>query len=516
MKEVWRENLYKYGFFLTDNSDASIADVDCADWICLCYNRWKLYVHKLQQAFHDQSGTSEIFLIGHAYNPFTMETDERVIIKNLLDKSACENDFFDYLDQLTGSFSLIVHANDRTSVFSDCAGMYGANYSVFEGRIYISSHFQMIADVLRLEEDPYITSMKRSRTWTLYGHYLPHDLTAYTQVKRVLPNVETVIKDGVVSLKRYYPRRQYRESSEAEYPEIVRQAGEILHNSMRLISEKWEKPAVSLTGGMDSKTTLACANGIQDKFSYYSYISLPREETDALAAHEICRQLDLPHEIIHIRTGEDAGLHEQVKALLRRHYGYLGNPHDNDVDKRIALIREFGYSIEVKSWVSEVARASRYGKYRKRKFAKKPTPRMLTSMYKIFLWNRKDARMTDRHFRDYLEKTGLLDRLARWNYPWTEFFVWEIVFGGWGGLALTGEHMVSNNVTVPYNNRALLDLMLKAPLEKRRTDTLHRDIIEYMDKRVNETGISVVNGNETTFRAICERLYFDIHSHIPF
>ena len=124
--------------------------------------------------------------------------------------------------------------------------------------------------------------------------------------------------------------------------------------------------------------------------------------------------------------------------------------------------------------------------------------------------------MTDRHFRDYLEKTGLLDRLARWNYPWTEFFVWEIVFGCWGGLALTGEHMVSNNVTVPYNNRALLDLMLKAPLEKRRTDTLHRDIIEYMDKRVNETGISVVNGNETTFRAICERLYFDIHSHIPF
>lgn len=74
---------------------------------------------------------------------------------------------------------------------------------------------------------------------------------------------------------------------------------------------------------------------------------------------------------------------------------------------------------------------------------------------------------------------------------------------------------LSNDITVPFNNRALLDIMLRTPLEKRKTDALHKDIIKTMDERLFNLGIHVVNGNETHKRAVCERIYYEINTHLP-
>ena len=57
---------------------------------------------------------------------------------------------------------------------------------------------------------------------------------------------------------------------------------------MKLIHKKWDKPAISLTGGCDSKTTLACTKGEYENYNYFSYISNDSEEVDAIAAKKIC------------------------------------------------------------------------------------------------------------------------------------------------------------------------------------------------------------------------------------
>ena len=75
--------------------------------------------------------------------------------------------------------------------------------------------------------------------------------------------------------------------------------------------------------------------------------------------------------------------------------------------------------------------------------------------------------------------------------------------------------MLTNEITVPYNNRALLDMMLRTPLKKRMNDQLHKDMIRHMDKRIEELGIHVVNGNETKKRELIERVYFDINNLLP-
>ena len=512
----WNESLYTFGYCLTKDPERIIRQIpESTGWRREAVGAFTLLVHPAQRYHRISTENAVWILVGHACNPFTMEKDETDILRHLSGLPFGSEEYRDYFDQLTGVFFFAVIRPDSVTACCDCAGMLGANYALINGQPCFSAYSQLIADAYALKEDLYVTKLKKSRFFHWYGWYLPGDLTPYAEVKRIVPNTEVTV-GKTVSVFRFYPRKPYRECSAAEYEQQTAQIGRILYNSLKLTAEKWERPAISLTGGTDSKTTLACAADLQKRFRYFSYISLPREQTDAFAARDICKALGLRHTVYQIDPNPDSYPdYATVSRLLERHYSYLGKANPNDICKRISLKEQIDFDVEVKSWVSEVGRASRYEKYRKTSFPKRIRPRMLTSMYKIFAFDRGNALRTDKKNREYLDKTGLADAIRRTNYPWPEFFVWEIVFGGWGGLALTGEHMLTNEITVPYNNRVLLDLMLRVPLEKRMHDRLHKDVMNRMDPRIEALGIHVINGNETKKRALAERFYFDIHNLLP-
>ena len=219
-----------------------------------------------------------------------MEKDEMEILRRLSGLEQGSEAYRDYFDQLTGVFFFAVIRQDSVIATCDCAGMLGANCACIDGKPCFSAYSQLIADVYGLKEDPYVTKLKKSKLFHWYGWYLPGDLTPYAEVKRIVPNTEVTVGTAS-SVYRFYPRKPYSEIPESDYAEKVLEIGSILHNNLQLIAEKWDRPAISLTGGTDSKTTLACANGIQDRFDYFSYVSLPREQTDASAARDICKAL---------------------------------------------------------------------------------------------------------------------------------------------------------------------------------------------------------------------------------
>lgn len=115
---------------------------------------------------------------------------------------------------------------------------------------------------------------------------------------------------------------------------------------------------------MDSKTSLACANGLYDSFHYYSYITMPGDKPDADAAHIIAGHLGIPHDIYTVSENDvDFENIEIARAvLMHNNGGYKVN--ENDVRKReylrLLCESENGFDVEVKSWVSEIARANYY------------------------------------------------------------------------------------------------------------------------------------------------------------
>lgn len=513
-----RGDLFIRGFLLTDAPDVGDEGYPFyGAWHAAQVGRFRLRVHPAEGWHVVEREGRHLFLVGHAYDPFEMEHDERRILERVAEAmSVGKRQALDVIDQLTGLFVLGVVEGDRLLVVGDCSGMKYACYASVGGHVYVASHMELIADVCAVTEDPYVRRLTQSR-WYPYmmGAYLPGDLTAFEEVKRLSPNTYVEFEGQRAAVHRFYPARPVKPAATREaYEALLDRAADVLQNTMALIPRKWARPAISLTGGRDSNTTFAAANGQYDRYTAFSYVSMPREQADAEAARRISEAFGVPH--VTYRIPKDAAElehFEEYTAILRHNYGRIGRTRENELRKRVALRRDHDFDVEVKSWIGETIRAYAYKYFGAQRLPASLKPRHYTSLYKIFLTERKLARDTDRRFAEYIEKTELKKHLH--NYDESDLFVWEMMHGGKCGLSIA-EMLFCHDITIPYNNRKLLDLLLAVPLEARIDDSHLVDLQRRMNSDLVEMGVYVKNLNETDRRAQVLNAYFRLHSALPF
>lgn len=507
------EKLYIRGFLLSNGKEDAEGYPFGGQWNAFSFGDQRLLVHPLQHAFVEEKDECRVALIGHAMNPFSMEYDERQILLECLDRIAeSEVQFWDYFNQLTGVFSFFIMRDGQIWIVDDPSGMQSTFFTVQNGDLFVSSHTMLLGELLDLEKDPYIEELTHYRFYPLLGDSLPGDRTQFVGLKRMTPNFCCIYSNGGVTLKRFFTPRQITGKSTEE---LAQDAGDIIHRTMLLIAQKWDRPAISVTGGCDSKTTLACANGAYDRFQYFSYSSSPAEQVDCEAAGKICQALGLKHIVYQIPESLPESKHiEQVSKILRWNSGDLADNNPNDVRKRIVLDEESDFDVEVKSWASEIGRAYFSKRFHGRTdFMSAPSGRACTTLYKFFLHNRRLVRKTDRVFDEFIREYYREDTES--PIPWYEQFFWEFRVPSWNGLVITGEHRYSSDVTIPYNNRLLLTLLLSTNIADRINDTLYEAIRNMYDPRIDRTGIKVTNLMHTKRREKMEDLYWILHSRFP-
>lgn len=473
----------------------------------------ELFVHPKLNCFENVTETTAYYLIGHAYDPFNMISDENALLEKVAIKGGDIDEILCEINKWTGLFTLLIFSDKDTFIVGDCCCMQAAYYGIVDDNLLICSHAQMVGDIYKIEPSGYVKKMTKYRFWQKYGLFLPGDCSQFDSVKRVVPNTYVCIKGGEIFVKRFFPVKENEEvKTEEEYNETINKIAALMHNNLELITEKWKAPAISMTGGMDSKTTVACANGLYDKFRYYSYVSMAGDKIDAEAASRIAESIGVTHNTYVISESDsDFPQADNIRKAIIRNYGYIGKPNENDVRKRAFFYDTKEFDVEVKSWVSEIGRANYYKKFGLKKMPKRLRPRDMTTMYKFFSYNRLSALKTDKIFKKYIVKTQFDDL---YNYDPSDMYLWEFRYGAWGGLVITSEHRVSYDITIPYNNRLIMKEFLKLPLEKRIKDIPHYDIIKLMNRKIDETGITIVNWNETEKRKKLERLYWFVNRHI--
>lgn len=516
----FREKLYCRGFLLTNRPETDTAGYPF-------YGNWNqqsltggftLYTHRDTTAYTLTAGQRQFFMAGHAYDPIRMLTDEVEILGVLADAlDAGEDAFWEAESDLTGIFCLGYIEGQRVVFTTDCAGMQLVYHGMVGKFLYLSSHSKLVADLCDLEQDPYVARLVSSRCYPYFGTWLPGDRSPFRELRRLQSNHAGICDDGEIRLRRYYPTRAIRPvEGDAEYEQVIRDLSGIMSRSMELIARKWpeRKVAISITGGHDSKTTFACANGCYDRFDYFSYISNDAEAVDAYAARDICAGLELPHTIYEIPR-ED-GVYPDLEAfrkVMECNAGCIGANNANDVRKRRYFSENCGFDIEVKSWVNEIGRARFYKRYNKKKFPAKLTPAYCRSLYKI-IFNPVLIHETNKVFEEYLARYYCGDVCDR--MPWPDLLYWEFIWGSGEGLFLTAEHRVSYEITIPFNNRRYLETMLRAPLQKRIDDCVPRDIVAFRNPKLAQCGISVKDVGYTDFRTVLERGYLEIFSKLGF
>lgn len=515
-----RPDLQRYvfgkGFLISDAMQINLTDYPFyGNWNVFSAGKFNIYVHDAAKAYLYTEGEKTVFLIGHAYNPYTKETDEQVIVQKIFADCKAEG-HSEYIDELTGVFVIGMTNGEMLRVELDCSGMQYGCYGKIGNNIYIASHMRLIGDICGLETADYVNRLIHYR-WYHYmmGNYLPGEITCFEEVKRIIPNT-TLTYDGKSFLvNRFYPNRELSMcSTVAQYDDVICEAADVLKSTMELIPQKWEHPSISLTGGIDSNTTFAAANGNYEKYESFSYVSMFRESVDAEAARTISDRFGVKHNIYTVpERNEEISDFDLLKLIFIHNDGKIGTFADSDTRKKAMLLRENVCDVEVKSWVSEAIRAYAYKYFGRKKMPKSLTSRNYTSLYKIFALNRRLVRETDEYFAEYLENTDLKSHL--FNYDESDFFVWEMMHGGKCGLNI-GVMKLAHDITIPYNNRKLIDLLLCVPLEKRISDQHHLDLKKRMNKELWDMGIRVVNLNETERRKKLANLYFTINSLLPF
>jgi len=507
-----QKHIFEKGFLITDAEIENENEFPFyGNWDKTVVGGFSFWLFRGVKLYTAVCGESTLFLIGHAYNPYSMDYEEDVILKKAAAAYGTE-DYQELLNELTGVYITGAVKPNGIEIQLDASGMQYGCYGEVEGRQYIASHMRLIGDICNLTTSDYVSRLVSYR-WYHYmmGNYMPGDITCFEGIKRIIPNTCVSLKNGEYSVTRFYPNKEIKMAeTEEEYAEVIAEGARVLKNTMALIAKKWSRPAISLTGGVDSNTTFAAANGLYGKFESFSYVAMYRESVDAEKAEEISSRFGVKHTTYQIPDSNDEVPDFALyRAIFEHNDGNIGRYKENDTRKKIVLINADTCEVEVKSWISETIRAYAYKYFGRTSYPKSLSPRNYTSIYKIFLLDRRLARETDGYFAEYIKNTDLKAHL--YNYDESDFFVWEMMHGGKCGLNI-GVMKQCHDITIPYNNRKWLDTLLRVPLEYRISDRHHMDMKKLMNEELYEMGIRVVNLNETKLRKRAINMYYVINS----
>lgn len=511
--------LFKRGWLLSKNSlNKSINEYPFyGNWKSLNLEGVYLYVYNTVKVCQVVYCGYKFFICGHCYNPFTMEYEEEKCLLRIAE-SIGKADFWDKVSEITGIFMLgWMDPKGNISVITDPSGMQSSYFGVFNGNFLVTSHCQILGDLYGLEINE-LTKELLNYKWyyRVMGPYLPGDMTQFDGVTRIVPNIVYTYncKNDKICHRRFYPLTNNPQvKNEQEYQEVIEKAANILKRGAELVIRKWEKPAISLTGGIDSNTTFAACNGHYDKYATFSYLSAHKETIDVQAAHIIADKFNTIHTIFNIpENSEDLKDFELKKMIINHNRGYIAPLKDNELRKRIYLETTLPYDVEVKSWVSETIRAYWYKHYN-RSTMPELSGKLFRNLYKIFITNRSLAHKIDEIFEAYINKYEYY-KISK-DYLPADLHYNEVTWGSWGGRNISDMKFYTD-ITILYNNRVFLDLLLRVPLEKRIKDQHHMDMKKYLNSDLYAMGIRVVNMKETLTRARLLNVVFTINMILPF
>lgn len=504
----YRDALFCRGYLITDDFSVNKETYPFYDqWNVEKVKNFRLFIHQNQDYTLYEDNDIAYLIIGHAYNPFNMVYDENILLKQCAEAyTVGKPKMFECINEWTGIFALYIFDKNVLAV-QDCAGIKSVYYGNIGGKTIFTSHPQLIADLYDLKMDPFISELVSNRYYNIGNRYLPGNLSPFKELRRIGANVyleETA--DGEIHIQRFFPVMPHPELvSEKEYDESIEKAFNILHNGIELATKKWDNAYISLSGGTDSKTTLACANGCYDKLSYYSFQSKDTEIVDSEAAHRICDKIGLTHKIYKIQSeNEQVEDFDILKEIIYHSFGYVRGLADHEVRKHIYFYRQNEIGVEIKSWISEIVRVFFDRKYGMT-MPEKLTPRHFSIFQTRYFLSPSLLKKSDAIYKQYMKEFDLEE--TKFNYEHTDLYYWEVRMSSWGMMVTTSLD-ICHRITFPFNNRKLIELLLSLPREKRLTDEMHNDIIKFANKDIYDMGVHIKNNYFKSKRIWLEKIYY--------
>lgn len=504
----YRNCLFARGYLITDNLNVNENEYPFyGNWTKTTFQDYAVLVHKWETFFSLPLGDKTILLIGHAYNPVNMKHDEIELLK---DCSSCigADSFFEEINNWTGVFALFIidHQTHGIQYLTDAACMKMANYVSYRGNYYVSSHVQLLADVLDLPMTEYAAGIRKTRVYNTGMRWLPGDTTAYEHIHRLGTNLFAEYSNQHTIVKRFYPRKPHADiANQEQFENYTEEIAQLMQNNLRLCMKKWRRPAISLTGGMDSGCTFACSAGITNEFNIFSFDCKEQEGIDSEAARTICKNVGVSHHNYYIpRSNAQVRDYDVLCKLIDHNTAYVMNLAEAEIRKIIVLYRLNEFDVEIKSDVAEIGRV-----FYERKYGM-PMPEVFQARHMAILQTRffllpRLQRKTEREYQAYLTKTGI--ETPSYNYEHSDLIYWEYR-SAVAAASSTQSMGMAHTLTFPYNNRSILEKFLSFPHDMRMEDYPQKRIMEKWMPQMLSSDTRVEDKYFGKWRVLIEKLFF--------
>lgn len=254
-------------------------------------NQYSLYFSEDMRMYEFNSSEGKAILLGYAFDNTQPLLNEVEILENVVSErlSATSHN----INHLNGSFVIVkVSPNDDIEIFSDAAGFRSPYYT---GDLQIiSSHDKLIGDIFGNKK--------------IYSSTKTLDYSRYENVYKLVPSVKLTIAQGKA---RIFPNP---ESPQYTYEEILEKLKDNVNHLNVALDNVKNKLLVSITGGIDSKCTLAMTKPLTKKVKTFTYIKEIEAitnarakniyKTDKLIVERLVKNLNLDHELIEFKVDQ--------------------------------------------------------------------------------------------------------------------------------------------------------------------------------------------------------------------
>lgn len=388
------------------------------------------------------------------------------LLKNLLDFYFNDYEkFLETLDYISGRYVIIIGNREDVMIFPDASNTRTTYFSLDEN--IISSHVYLIQDQFKHERNDYIFELPDLNNGLMN--------TPFENIKSMIPNhsFNFITK----KVKRFFPREnnKFINYSEDEKFTLIER---FWKEQLNFYFSKYENFIFSITGGGDSRFSLALLKEHLDKVQFFTYSRVKGEDNSSYAGKiltldykivsQMLQDINLNHRFMYF-VDDKKEISQTVKNILSRntigqHSSFL-IPHvqENYPQENLKHIRGNLLEIGKTRYYSQTYRESN-----------------MKELKKVFDNQYNKSKKEDAI--DYVEQSynkfvkDLKYGEGTYDYHLLDLYHWEIRMGRWHPEILNTHDIVFDTLS-PFNHRALIDISLSFPYEKRRNEYMFKEII---------------------------------------
>lgn len=448
-----RDQEYVGGFYLTKSELESVRHFRpmrlISNWT-FWHDKRGFLVSKINQ------NEAQIVVAGTFYHLDEIDQDDAV--ERLLRSYEQSIESFEYeLDLLVGRYVVVVSTKNQVVVYHDALGTRSVYYSTTSKDV--ASHYNLLAETLAVEQD---------RTWD--EARMAMDLTLSPQIRQLLPNFR--LDCDIQTPTRFFPVSE-NEFTHWTHEEKLVEITRLWKRSINDLLTLNKSVVFSITGGLDSRLSVAMAHDHWKELNLYTYGSKQPKNTHY--SKVMNRDFKIPQSLIEIiqpkdykflHLAENKRLPTQLSDLIQTNSITRHGP---------GLVQRYRTEFSGDDWIHV---RSTGVEVMRNYFGADESLRSIIRMCEL------DGAT---NFSDRIKTLGYDS--PQHGYNRKDLIYWELRMGKWHSEVLN-ENDAAFETILPHNSRRLIKLFLAYSVPDRRSAFAIKELINRNAPLLNFYGVN--------------------------